>query len=80
MHAILTDVIISMVFACDQGSGSPCCIQLLMFLVVNTVNAVVYLCTVCEVNRPSEVCTVGGTYQRRSDVPTTVGENNMGIV
>ena len=31
-------------------------------------------------NRPSELCTVGGTYQQRRPVPAGVGTHNLGIV
>ena len=32
-----------------------------------------------EVNRPSELCTVGGTYQQRRHVPVAIGTNKLGV-
>ena len=32
-----------------------------------------------EVNRPSEICTVGGTYQQRRQVPAAIGTNKLRV-
>ena len=33
----------------------------------------------CEVHRPSELCTVGGTHQQRGHVTAAIGTNKLGV-